>query len=179
MSQLAVAYDEANGTDDFGPWTDYRIPDDRAAWHPLVGRLYDYWLGVRPPGRLPGRQHIVPEDIAPLWSRLWLLDVTRRPLRYRYRFCGSELVRALGGEVTGRWLDEVHPHLIANAQSRERFRFMAATGCPTWRRGPPLWEGNDDHRTVESCVVPLASDGVAVDKMLGVAIAFDLAGREI
>jgi PAS domain len=179
MLQLAVARDVANDADDFGPWTDYRVPDDRGAWHPLVDRLYEYWLAVKPPGRLPGRQHIVPEEIAPLWSRLWLLDVVHRPLRYRYRFCGSELVRALGGEVTGRWLDEVHPQLIADPEPRERFRFMATAGCPTWRRGPPHWVRNPDPRTVESCVVPLAGDGVTVDKMIGITVAFDLTGHEI
>src|SRR5512135_2054733 len=125
--------------DQFGGWTGYEIPQDRADWHPLVRRLYDYWQSIKPPGRLPGRQDLVPEDIAPLWSRAWMLDVFRAPLRYRYRLCGTETVRSLGREVTGEWLDEVHPALIANPQSRERFRFMAETGCPTWRRGPPLW----------------------------------------
>jgi hypothetical protein len=32
---------------------------------------------------------------------------------------------------------------------------------------------------VESCFVPLARDGVTVDKMLGVTVAFDTSGREI
>jgi len=179
MLELAVDRQAADDAVEFGAWTGYRVPDNRGLWHPLVARLYDYWLEVAPPGRLPGRQHIVPEDIAPLWSRLWLLDVVRRPLRYRYRFCGSELVRSLGGEVTGRWLDEVHPQLIADPEPRERFRFMAMTGGPTWRRGPPQWVRDKDHRTVESCVVPLAGDGIAVDKMIGITVAFDLAGREI
>lgn len=179
MLQLAVERDEANAAGEFGEWTGYRLPDDRGAWHPLAERLYQYWLTVKPPGRLPGRQHIVPEDIAPLWSRLWLLDIVHRPLRYRYRFFGSELVRAFGSEVTGRWLDEVHPLLLANPLSRERFRFIAATGDPTWRRGPPLWGSYADYRTVETFIVPLASDGATVDKMLGVSVAFDMCGREI
>jgi hypothetical protein len=179
MLQLAVIRDVANDADEFGAWTGYRIPDDRAAWHPLVVRLYEYWLDAAPAGCLPGRQHIVPEDLAPLWSRLCLIDVTHRPLRYRYRFCGTELVRGFGCEATGRWLDEVHPQLIANPQSRERFRFMAFTGGATWRRGSPLWTRNADHRTIESCFVPLAADGLTVDKMLGVTVAFDSAGREI
>src|ERR1700687_4262555 len=97
------------------------------------------------PGRLPGRQDLVPEDIAPLWSRAWMLDVFRDPLRYRYRLCGTEMVRSLGHEVTGEWLDEVHPALIATPQSRERFRFMAETGRAPWRRGVPLWTRDPKH----------------------------------
>lgn len=179
MLQLAINREASDDGAEFGVWTGYHVPDNRGLWHPLVARLYDYWLAVKPPDRLPGREHIVPEDIAPLWSRLCLLDVVRRPLRYRYRFCGSELARSLGGEVTGRWLDEVHPQLIADPEPRQRLRFMALTGRPTWRRGPPNWVRDKDHRTVESCLLPLAGDGTTVDKMIGIVVAFDRNGREI
>ncbi len=112
----AIAHPAPQPADEFGVWTGYDIPLDRTDWHPLACRLYDYWQSLAPPGRLPGRQDLVPEDIAPLWSRAWMLDVFRDPLRYRYRLCGTEMVRSLGGEVTGQWLDEVHPALIANPQ---------------------------------------------------------------
>ena len=164
---------------EFGVWTDYRIPQDRSGWHQLVCQFYDYWRSIAPPGGLPGRQHIMPEAIAPMWSRLWMLEVFREPLRYRYRLCGTEMVRSLGREVTGAWLDEVHPQLIANPQSRERLRFMAETGCPTWRRGPPLWTRDPDHRMIETCIVPLAADGRIVDKMLAVSVLFDHEGKPI
>src|ERR1700687_5864957 len=125
--------------DEFGAWTGYDIPEDRTGWHPLARRLYDHLRSLAPPGGLPSRQDLVPEDIAPLWSRAWMLDVFRDPLRYRYRLCGTEMVRSLGREVTGEWLDEAHPSLIATPQSRERFHFMAETRSATWRRGLPLW----------------------------------------
>jgi hypothetical protein len=185
MLQLVIDRPPAMGgpapdaADEFGVWTGYDIPQDRTGWHPLVRRLYDYWQLLAPPGRLPGRQDLVPEDIAPLWSRSWMLDVFRDPLRYRYRFCGTEMVRSLGREVTGEWLDEVHPALIANPQSRERYRFMAETGCPTWRRGLPLWTRDPKHLVIETCIVPLAADGRTVDKMLAVSVLFDGAGRAI
>jgi hypothetical protein len=185
MLQLVIDHPPALGdtepesADRFGVWTGYDIPEDRADWHPLVRRLYDYWRLLASPGRLPGRQDLVPEDIAPLWSRAWMLDVFRDPLRYRYRLCGTEMVRSLGREVTGEWLDEVHPALIANPQSRERYRFMAETGCPTWRRGPPLWTRDAKPHMIETCIVPFASDGYTVDKMLAVSVLFDGAGRPI
>jgi hypothetical protein len=74
---------------DFGDWTNYRIPEHRSGWHPMVLSFYEYWLSVAPPGRLPGRQHIRPEDLVPMLPRLWMLDVHRNPLRFRYRLVGT------------------------------------------------------------------------------------------
>ncbi len=181
VSDRSPAMDDpaAQPADEFGVWTGYQIPEDRTGWHPLVLRLYDYWRSVAPPGRLPGRQDLVAEEIAPLWSRAWMLDVFRDPLRYRYRLCGTEMVRSLGHEVTGEWLDEVHPALIANPQSRERFHFMAETGRATWRRGLPLWTRDPKHQLIETLIVPLADDGQTVDKMLAVSVVFDSTGRPI
>ena len=163
--------------DDFGVWTGYRIAEDRADWHPLVRGFYDHMMSVAPPELLPSRQHVIPENIPALLSRIWMIDVQPCPLRYRYRLCGTEMVRALGREVTGCWLDEAHPELLAHPQSRERFRFMAETGRPTWRRGPPLWTYDPDHRTIETCVVPLAADGCMVDKMIGLSVLYGIDGK--
>jgi PAS domain len=176
---LAVGHPAPPPADEFGVWIGYDIPEDRAGWHPLVRRLYDYWRSLAPPGRLPGRRDLVAEDIASLWSRAWMLDVFRDPLRYRYRLCGTEMVRSLGREVTGQWLDEAHPALIANPQSRERFHFMVETGRATWRRGIPLWRRDPKHQMIETLIVPLADDGRTVDKMLAVSVLFDGAGRPI
>jgi hypothetical protein len=162
---------------DYGVWNGYRIPADRFAWHPSVGQFFDYWVAIAPPARLPGRQHVAPEQIPRLLSRIWMLDVYRDPLRYRYRLCGTEMVRSLGREVTGTWLDEVHPELIANPEPRDRLRFAVEQAAATWRRGPPLWMRDRRHRTIETCIVPLAADGVTVDKLLAFSVLFDANGR--
>src|SRR5215469_9616199 len=136
-SDLAGA---ASASGDYGIWTGHRIADDRSSWHPLVRQFYEYWRVVAPPGRLPGRQHIAPEDIVPLLSRLWMLEVFRDPLRFRYRLVGTDITRSVGLELTGRWLDEPQPRLFENENLRDRYRFMFATGQPTWRRGPTIWD---------------------------------------
>jgi hypothetical protein len=166
-------------TQKFGTWTDHRISEDRSAWHPLVRRFYDYWLSVAPPGRLPGRQNIRPEDLIPLLPRLWMVEVHRNPLRFRYRLVGTEIVRSVGRELTGGWLDEVQPEVVANAMAHDRYRFVAETGRPTWRRGPIYWRREPMQRTIENCMVPLAADGVIVDKIFNVSVVFDANGREI
>jgi hypothetical protein len=161
---------------DYHEWTNYQIPDDRSDWHPLAQRFYDYWLSIAPPGRLPGRQHVEPEKMAPWLSRLWLLDIYREPLRFRCRLAGSGMVRSLGREVTGAWLEEIHPQSVADPSSRGRFRILAELGRPTWRRGVPRWARQPEYRLVESCLVPLAADGRTPDKVMALSIAFDARG---
>src|SRR5438045_2345785 len=75
FAQTLAAPDSA----DYGAWTGYRIPEDRSEWHPLVRSFFEYWLSVSPPGRLPGRQHIAPEEVPVLWSRMWMLERPPQP----------------------------------------------------------------------------------------------------
>lgn len=179
--RIDIQFNDVGGADaapaDFGEWTDHRIPDDRSFWHPLAQQFYDYWLAIAPPDVLPGRQHVAPEKMIAWLSRLWLLDVYRNPLRYRLRVCGSAVVRSLGQEVTGRWLDEVHPLSASDPRSRDRLRAVAELRRPTWRRGVPRWSRAPEFKTVESLMVPLAADGCTVDKIMGLSLAFDAKGR--
>ena len=164
---------------DYGIWTGFRIPEDRLDWHPAVSRFYEYWRDVAPPGRLPGRQHIAPEDIVPLLSRLWMLDVFRDPLRFRYRLVGTDMTRSLQQELTGQWLDEAQPESVRNVNLCDRYRFILDTGQATWRRGATMWLHDPNHRIVENCLAPLATDGETVDKIIAFSVLYDAAGREI
>jgi len=174
-----VVGDEALPVADYGDWTDHRIPDDRGFWHPLVQQLFDYWLSIAPPGALPGRQHVEPEKMARCLSWLWLLDVCRDPLRYRCRLAGSNMVRSIGQEVTGRWLDEVHPRSVSDPCSRARFRIAAELGRPTWRRGAPRWARQLECKITESLLLPLAADGCSVDKIMAISVTLDADGRMV
>ena len=176
--ELDPAGDAPDSTD-YGIWTGHRIPADRSSWHPLVRQFYEYWVSIAPAGRLPGRQHIVPEDIVPLLSRLWMLDVFRDPLRFRYRLVGTDITRSVQRELTGMWLDEAQPQSLRNPNLRDRHRFILETGQPTWRRGNTLWDRDPNHRLVENCLAPLASDGETVDKIIAVSVIFDAGGREL
>lgn len=161
----------------YGIWNDYRLPDDRSAWHPAVRQVFDYWLAIAPPGQLPGRQHIAPEDIAPLLPRIVLVEVYRDPLRFRYRLVGTEVAWSRGRDPTGEWIDELNGRNFEALSAR--YRFVTDTGCATWRRGQSTWVRDPKHRTVENCLMPLAKDGRIVDMILGVSIVFDSTGREM
>jgi hypothetical protein len=108
-----------------------------------------------------------------------MLDVFREPLRFRYRLVGTAITRSARRELTGMWLHEAQPELFENANLRDRYRFMFATGQATWRRGPTIWTRDPTHRIVENCLAPLATDGTTIDKIIAVSVQFDANGREL
>ena len=60
-----------------------------------------YWLAIRPvPGQLPGYQHFQPLELSPYWPWMWIFNVHHLPLRFSYRFIGSEHMRAMELEAT-------------------------------------------------------------------------------
>jgi hypothetical protein len=179
QTEASVHHSSITEAAEYGVWTGHQISEDRSGWHPMVRRFSEYWLSVTPRGQLPGRQHVRPEELVPLLPRLWMLDIYRDPLRFCYRLVGTNIVQSVGRELTGRWLDEAQPEVVATPMAYNRYRFIAETGRPTWRRGRIYWKRDPKQRTIENCLVPLATDGMTVDKIFAVSVAFDASGREI
>ena len=136
-----------------------------------VRLLYRYWLGLHPPeGGLPGRQHVDPTALPPaLLPFLWLADVQRAPLRFRYRLLGTEHVRVLRRDYTGHWIDEAHANFAGSAASAQ---FVAAVerGEPGYRSGDTLIILPEDYRSMERLILPLARDGKSVDMLLAISV---------
>lgn len=146
------------------------MPAEFASWHPKLQRFYRYWRQIHPPQGLPGRCHLDPLAIPDLLPGMWLLDVQPDPFRLRYRLVGTRIVDAIGREVTGQWVDEAHPHLVGDPAYFERYRTVAETGLPSWRRGKVKAWTPDDYREIENLAVPLASDGRTVDVITVVTV---------
>jgi hypothetical protein len=51
-------------------------------------------------------------------------------------------------------LDEVQPEIIATPMAIDRYRFVAETGCATWRHGPIYWKRDPAQRAIETCIAP-------------------------
>lgn len=136
-----------------------------------VRQLCQYWRECHPPqGGLPGRQHIdpitMPKGALPF---VWLADVHRSPLRFRYRLLGTEQVRVLGRDLTGQWIDEAHPGFLGSAASAQ-FIAAAERGETGYRRGHTLIILPKDYRSMERVVLPLARDGKTVDMLLAISV---------
>lgn len=153
--------------------------DSAAAWHPKIRRLYEYWQRIHPgPGMLPGRQHVDPLQIHTLLPNVWLIDVVRPQVRFRYRLVGTRIAEALG-DTTGRWLDEVHPDFHPGSPTHEDYLSLATHGEPSWRRGEPVFMAYSERCVeIERLFLPLASDGVTVDVILALTVLFGLDHEE-
>jgi len=137
-----------------------------------VATLYRYWLRIAPgPGLLPGRQHFDPCDLpGSLWPHLWLLDVQRNPVRFRYRLVGGASAEAGGQGQVGRYVDEIELVGDAPFQFTERLQRMLETREPEYYRGPSLQRHLTRLATLERLSLPLARDGTMVDMILNATV---------
>jgi hypothetical protein len=135
-----------------------------------VRRLYEYWRSIHPAdGSLPGRQHVDPADIPALLPWLWLVDVQREPLRFRYRLLGTEHVRVLGRDYTGQWIDEAHPAFLGS-NAHGQFIVAVEEARAGYRLGDTMIILPKDYRSMERLILPLARDGRDVDMLLAISI---------
>jgi hypothetical protein len=81
--------------------------------------------------------------------------------------------------VTGQWFDDVHPRLKQNPAHLDRYRHMAESGRPTYRKGVVNFAHKREHARVENCLVPLALDGRSVDIIAAGSVLYLSNGREI
>ena len=139
---------------------------DYAKLDPQFARMRDYLIGVCPPGKLPGRQHIDPLAIRSMLSFTNLVDVIREDdgLRFRFRLIGTLQSTAAGREISGRYLeDAVLPEFV----DRIRANMTAVV-----ERREPLYDRfgmphpDRDFIDTERIYFPLARDGETVDMLL-------------
>ncbi len=135
-----------------------------------VQQLYRYWLDIHPAGgALPGRRHLDPTAIPSLLPFLWLADVERAPLRFRYRLLGTAHAHVFGRDYTGCWLDETHEN-FARSPAYEQYLAAVEHGRAGYRRGHTLIMLPKEYRSIERLLLPLAQDGHQVDMLLAISL---------
>ncbi|MDF1794520.1 MAG: PAS domain-containing protein [Thalassobaculaceae bacterium] len=130
---------------------------------PSVIQLLDYWEEKAAIGRLPSRDDVDPIDLRFILGDLILVDVLRDPLRFRFRLMGVRMVERLGYDMTGKLLDE-HPEEKFRAWAIELYTEVVTSAAPVAVASDALLDGRV--RKFEAIMLPLASDGRTVDKVL-------------
>ncbi len=132
---------------------------------PNLKKLYDYWLRKRGARIAPKRADMNPEDLKYILSYMYILDVIGPPYRFRFRLAGTDLVREYGGEITGKFADEIDLDLVGNLILDE-YASVARDGQPIathWH-----YTKNDGRELeYEHLILPLSSDGKKIDMLFG------------
>ena len=144
----------------------------------LVQELLSYWHGMRVDERLPGRQHLRPEEIRHLLPYIVLYEVVtpandmganeQPSFRFRTRLIGTHFTELWGREISGLYLDEVadpvdyaawRPQLVTVVQERRPVFGIASVPSP-----------DRDFIRYAHLTLPLAADGENVNMLLGLRI---------
>ncbi|VAX03504.1 hypothetical protein MNBD_ALPHA03-1070 [hydrothermal vent metagenome] len=87
---------------------------------PLLRDLYEYWQGKKGNRKMPSRPDICPTEIIDLLPKILLIDVEYEPQRFRFRLVGTDVVRVMGQDATGKYLDE----LSSNSAIHDRLLWL-------------------------------------------------------
>jgi hypothetical protein len=133
--------------------------------HPTLRQLHGYWLKKKAGRFAPARRDIDPAELRDLLPCLFLVDVEGRPIRFRFRLVGTEIVESFGIDVTGRYVEEIGfsdraPSVLAYYAAVVTTR---EPSCHIVR----FTRGGGRHLTYERVILPLSSDGETVDMLLG------------
>jgi hypothetical protein len=146
--------------------------------HPKMIRLYEYWRKKAPgPGLLPSRRDIDPTDIPALLDNIWMLDVVGEPRRFRFRLIGDAMQRKGIPGRPGEFVDQFFSPGIAD-ERMAALHAVASARQPSWARGRPQLAHRTQIDELERILLPLASDGRAVDVLLCLTVFYQSDGRE-
>ena len=134
---------------------------------PLLQRLHAYWCEKRGQRIAPARAEIHPDEIRDLLPNVYIIEMIGVPHRFRFRLAGTAVVREYGGEITGKFLDEIDldganlPILSEYEKAVAEREPVAGSWHFTKRDGREL--------SYEHLILPLSSDGKTVYMLFGAA----------
>jgi hypothetical protein len=130
--------------------------------HPLLQRLLDLWNAKRDGRLMPARADFDVFELRDWLGNLMLLDVLDGASEFRYRLYGSVLAAYYDRDLTGKLTAVLPP------ETRDIVRREYSEACRT--RRPMMIERRrsvrQSTRMVAKLILPLASDGLAVDMIL-------------
>ena len=124
--------------------------------------VYQYWLDVKGDAAMPTRVDLNPRDMAEFLSHISLVDVEHDTGRYKFRLIGTESVRAVGFDPTGKYLDEVP---LMEGHLKPRYDWLVKTKRPYIVADKLNWS-EKSYLDFFSIGLPLTRDGKRVDILM-------------
>ncbi len=133
-----------------------------------LARLYSYWQAKRGDRLMPSRADINPVEMQAFLSHTMLIDVlihAQDEIRFRMRLVGTHVVDGYGGEITGKYLDEID-------LGDQRDKLIEACLHSVNGKKPAYLSGKLRHKITGEIIayerlgLPLSSDGETVNILL-------------
>ena len=137
-------------------------------------RLFTYWQDLGAGGRLPSRRDIDPVEIPDLLPNIFLLDVIGDAEDFVFRLAGTLVEDAFSMSLRGKSVAEIQRKAGTKIPVAHHIE-VARGGGPRYREGNMLVSGRQ-HWKIKRLLLPLATDGRAIDVLMGGAISM-LGGR--
>jgi hypothetical protein len=142
-------------------FTDFR----QSIASPALRAIADHWDAIRGEGQLPSWEMLRPSEIAPHLSMVWAYKYDRETGAFTGRLASTRILLALGRSFRGIALEDVHP---PESYPRVRdYMIRIVSGPAALRSVGPLFRQRQQVVEGERIVLPLASDGVHCDGILG------------
>ena len=149
------------------------VADRALARDRVLSGLLSYWRSKLAGRAMPRRADIEPTEIPQLLPNLQLVD--RVDGRFRYRLAGTAIVAAYGGELTGRFVDEIIPP-GRRAVAERHYTMVYESMRPLFVRNK-YTTTRDVDIVASRVILPLSEDGTSVS-MLVMAQTFEY-GAEV
>lgn len=148
-----------------------QVEDASAAFRTdVVRHAYEYWAGKRRGGGLPRRADIDPLELRQLLPFLFLVDVHRDPIGFRFRLVGTAITQCAGMDHTGRWVNE-RDYGPEWKRIYDAYFEVVRTGAPKVEVCHAAWPARNFVH-YERLAAPLATDGNNVDMLFGALKSF-------
>jgi hypothetical protein len=133
--------------------------------NPHLRMLLDHYLKVRGDKRMPSRQDIDALCLGPVLPIIWVNEYESAANTFRYRLAGEDVNQIFGLSVSGRLLsDFVAPERFET--TNEAFLKIIVDEVALLASGP-VYRCTDRIALGERLALPLSSDGVTADGIIG------------
>lgn len=131
---------------------------------PRLILLHDIWCGKCRAGRLPARRDFDPIKMKDVLGIIFLTEYVPARDDFRYTLIGTEIVNWLGVDNTGSMVGD-----LFGAHGHSFYRLVRTSGKPARLHGTVHWR-DKRHVRFELLALPLADDGVTVDRIMGATV---------
>lgn len=133
--------------------SDLRVPNLR--------ELHAYWADLKGDRNYPLKDSFNPAEVPHLLSCISLYDIEENPRRFRARLVGTDTVKAMGYDFTGKYLDEITPMNVVS----QRFNKIAEDGIPYLYQGSLEWS-KKSYLDYHALALPFSKQGNGVEVLM-------------